>query len=1384
MGFVKINKFNMASSRSAEKFPTESVEATTAGGGHIKQVFSDRRLAELRKRNALMDVTLVAGPLDKRVSIRANRAVLSLASQYFWELFVDEHEMKKCEHKVFGIDPDCLEVLLNYIYTGNFQLTEENVENMHQAANQLKIEGFLEKIQEYLTVNIDDSNWDRRLKFARIQHMDDLTDVVISHISSDYIRYLQTPQFLELPAEEVFTVLSAPVRLENPEEAIFSAILKWLKYKQSERIRSAAALLEEIDLSSLPEDFLQFHFDKEEVLRTIECLEILRKIFKKPFQPESRVDEDVFIFPEPATNVVHPKPKQLKTEIIDSPSKLSKPHEVSLSGRGKVRRRKSKNVPDDTVEQEDAPPEKKSKAENAEPATEPVKPVRALARKKTGGLRSHYEAIKTQNEIANKNCDVEAGSRTSKSSDPSTTKITPSDSTNSKADSTEVLANNTVFKVIYLRECEKEGARVMMTDLCQKYPQQLRPFLKCNKSTSLLWVSQIRRMYALGGVTTVLNENGSSNLVKYSSEAVLLKNSDKEKHWLKGPDMIQERTNFTPVIIGDYIYAVGGAEGICGNEAVNCAERLHIKSKKPRWEAIDYLNRARHNYGAGVIDDKIYACGGYGAEDAKETSSMGILSTVECYDPKEDKWTLVSSMMFERHGLSVAVLDSKLYAIGGGGINSHTNFNKDLDTMKSVEMYDPKENCWNKVASMNRPRKNGSAVVLNGKIYAIGGDVSRGDGLFKSSVEVYSPSLDKWQIITEELDKDGIFNSVACQKGVEMLLKRLFVGNLPETVTSSEVSSKFSSFGHIDGVDVRTKNGATFAFINLNFEDEINLRQCIDLLNNTTWKGNLIKVQPAKESFLDRLKREQEESKRSDGVRKLLPPLPGQSDSDRGRINTEIKPEITTIRQKPKKTVPAPQEDSDSDDEAPHPFPPFRAIAGAEPPKEEAYNKINLNSCDSLQEKLLTIAGVKQKATPVVNAKPGVPSNLLRGDSNEVLKPSWVMKPSPLNFRKKNSDEVRQKSLESRLSERMNQKGIVKMSLANVLPPVSEPFQNKHGSNQKSLSSALFQDDEGSDPEEDASAAFKIRPQFEGETGAKNLELSSKFASYDQRFTLDERFQEEEPEPEKELEEEKKSSFAILSDILGTTVAPKLRPKGYHSVIVQRYDPENDTGDQTVSRKKKSKPEMAHGGKEEVIAGSDTKVQSGEIKTQEKATYQVASNLKELFTSDSQSTGFRLLKSFPSGNTGNEADEDEIVEPSAKKSKNENSFWQSKNPFKYDSSDSEDEGEPLKTTDDVSFIQMYKDSFFFKKNDNRFAGLDNFFLHNEEKMEDVLYRFNNGERNELKLICKGKIKNTKRKSEKRMATLQRLKRRMKAKRGQKYEPEGSNAVPLGAKNKK
>ena len=79
---------------------------------------------------------------------------------------------------------------------------------------------------------------------------------------------------------------------------------------------------------------------------------------------------------------------------------------------------------------------------------------------------------------------------------------------------------------------------------------------------------------------------------------------------------------------------------------------------------------------------KVYAVGGH-------SDGVGRLSSVERYDPATNAWEAVAPMATARDSHAVAVLDGKLYAMGGNEEN-----------LSSVESYDPALNAWDAVAPM------------------------------------------------------------------------------------------------------------------------------------------------------------------------------------------------------------------------------------------------------------------------------------------------------------------------------------------------------------------------------------------------------------------------------------------------------------------------------------------------------------------------------------------------------------------------------------------------------------------------------------------------------------------------------------------------------------
>lgn len=67
------------------------------------------------------------------------------------------------------------------------------------------------------------------------------------------------------------------------------------------------------------------------------------------------------------------------------------------------------------------------------------------------------------------------------------------------------------------------------------------------------------------------------------------------------------------------------------------------------------------------------------------------MNSVECYDPTLDTWTIVSKMSVRRANFGVGVLDNVLYAIGG---YNESGF------LKSAEKYRPSDGVWSTIADM------------------------------------------------------------------------------------------------------------------------------------------------------------------------------------------------------------------------------------------------------------------------------------------------------------------------------------------------------------------------------------------------------------------------------------------------------------------------------------------------------------------------------------------------------------------------------------------------------------------------------------------------------------------------------------------------------------
>lgn len=96
-------------------------------------------------------------------------------------------------------------------------------------------------------------------------------------------------------------------------------------------------------------------------------------------------------------------------------------------------------------------------------------------------------------------------------------------------------------------------------------------------------------------------------------------------------------------------------------------------------------------------------------------------------------------MSQRRSGCAVAVLDGRLYAIGG---------HDGPAVRKSCEMYDPSANQWHQVSDMIIARRNAAVAVKDGQIYVVGGDDGQSN---LSSIEIYNPQQNSWSLLTQQM---------------------------------------------------------------------------------------------------------------------------------------------------------------------------------------------------------------------------------------------------------------------------------------------------------------------------------------------------------------------------------------------------------------------------------------------------------------------------------------------------------------------------------------------------------------------------------------------------------------------------------------------------------
>ena len=237
----------------------------------------------LRRQDHICDITLVTKDDKEQKEFKAHRNVLSTASPFFSKLL--QSDMKENREGIVRfeeISGAVMEDVLEFIYTGNVELTEENSKDLIAAANYLLIPGLKHLSEQFLDRQISKTNCISTFYFAEMYQCDELITNTRKFIHANFASVVEMYEFLNLEAKEVERWISVAV-----EADVFEIVLKWIEHDKSERKASFEQLFRHVRLASLSRDFLIDVVTNELVEENFDCFKLISKALKRTASEEN-----------------------------------------------------------------------------------------------------------------------------------------------------------------------------------------------------------------------------------------------------------------------------------------------------------------------------------------------------------------------------------------------------------------------------------------------------------------------------------------------------------------------------------------------------------------------------------------------------------------------------------------------------------------------------------------------------------------------------------------------------------------------------------------------------------------------------------------------------------------------------------------------------------------------------------------------------------------------------------------------------------------------------------------------------------------------------------------------------------------------------------------
>uniref|UniRef100_A0A1A9USB7 Kelch-like protein diablo n=1 Tax=Glossina austeni TaxID=7395 RepID=A0A1A9USB7_GLOAU len=209
-----------------------------------------------------------------------HRVALAVTSPYFAAMFRNNTKEKAMgSMELEDNDATAVKAIIDYIYSGEITLTEENVQLVFITADYFQIEWIKKKCVEFFKSKLCPTNCFQMRRFVDKPPFEELYECSHNYILKHFDKLIHKEELLRLSFEEIEELVKDDRLAVAFEDNAFKAIMKWVKHDLEERKVYLTKLMSHMRLPFIRNEFLRDHVINETLLKNDpHCNEFLNQL--------------------------------------------------------------------------------------------------------------------------------------------------------------------------------------------------------------------------------------------------------------------------------------------------------------------------------------------------------------------------------------------------------------------------------------------------------------------------------------------------------------------------------------------------------------------------------------------------------------------------------------------------------------------------------------------------------------------------------------------------------------------------------------------------------------------------------------------------------------------------------------------------------------------------------------------------------------------------------------------------------------------------------------------------------------------------------------------------------------------------------------------------